>query len=94
MDKYLPLIFHFTQCFTIPPGTLVKAKTTWLPRWLLANHPLCWISNSGDLAVCLDQCHLVTGDMVVVMELDAPVGFVKSTPEGEAKVKWSAFWKR
>lgn len=94
MDKYLPQIFHFTQRLSIPPGTLIKAKTTWLPLWLLANHPLCCISNSSDLTVCLGQCHLVTGDMVVVVELDAPVGFEKSTPEGEAEVKWSAFWKR
>lgn len=64
-----------------------------MPFGLLANHLLCYISNSGDLTVCLGQCLLVTGDTVVVVELDAAVGFEKSTPEGEAEVKWSVFWK-
>lgn len=35
----------------------------------------------------------MTGDMVVAVELDAPVGFEKSTPEGEAEVRRSVFWK-
>lgn len=39
--------------------------------------------------------YLVMGDVVMVaaMELDAPAGFEKSTPEGEAEVKRSVFWK-
>lgn len=43
--------------------------------------------------MCLGQCRLVTGDMVVAVELDSPAGFEKSTPEGEAEVKRSVFWK-